>query len=236
MGTTFAPGSRETSASSTLASTLASDLREAILAGRMAPGSKLNLDELRTHFGVSLSPLREALSRLTAEGFVTVEEQRGYRVTAVSEANCKEVTRLRAEFEVLALTESIRNGDNEWEARVVGAYHWLAKVDNSTERLRNVQEWERLHRVFHHTLASACGMPLLLQFCGQLHDMFDRYRRLFLAEHPVDKDVPGEHRAMMQAALDRDARKAGNILRQHIERVGDNVLPYVIRGTASRGS
>jgi GntR family transcriptional regulator, carbon starvation induced regulator len=94
-----------------------------------------------------------------------------------------------------------------------------------------VEEWERLHRVFHHTLASACAMPLLLQFCGQLHDMFDRYRRLFLAQHPVDKDVPGEHKRLMQAALDRDTAMAAAILREHIERVGNNVLPYVIRAT-----
>ncbi|HEX2545985.1 MAG TPA: FCD domain-containing protein [Ramlibacter sp.] len=211
----------------TLASSLTAQLREAILEGRMAPGSKLNLDELRSSFGVSLSPLREALSRLGAEGFVTMEEQRGYRVAPVSESNCREVIRLRCELEVLALTESIRNGDNAWEARVVGAYHLLGKFDNSRERLQNVEEWERLHRTFHHTLASACGMPLLLQFCAQLHDMFDRYRRLFLAQKPVDQDVPGEHRAMMQAALDRDADQAAAILRQHVERVGNNVLPYV---------
>lgn len=211
----------------TLASSLTAQLREAILEGRMAPGSKLNIDELRAAFGVSLSPLREALSRLGAEGFVTVEEQRGYRVAPVSEANCREVIRLRSEFEVLALTESIRLGDNEWESRVVGAYHLLGKFDNTRERLKNVDEWERLHRTFHHTLASACAMPMLLQFCAQLHDMFDRYRRLFLALKPPDKDVPGEHRAMMQAALDRDADKAAAILRNHIQRTGNNVLPYV---------
>jgi GntR family transcriptional regulator, carbon starvation induced regulator len=220
-------------AGSTLASSLAAQLREAILEGRMAPGSKLNLDELRARFGVSLSPLREALSRLGAEGFVTAEEQRGYRVAPVSPANCREVIRLRCEFEVLALTESIRHGDNPWEARVVGAYHMLGKFDGK-ERLQNVDEWERLHRIFHHTLASACGMPLLLQFCGSLHDMFDRYRRLFLAQQPLDQDVPGEHKAMMQAALDRDADKAAAILRGHIDRVGANVLHYVERSDGPR--
>lgn len=217
------------SSGGTLASSLTAQLREAILEGRMPPGSKLNLDELRASFGVSLSPLREALSRLGAEGFVTMEEQRGYRVAPVSAANCREVIRLRCEFEVLALAESIRKGDNAWEARVVGAYHLLGKFDNSRERLQNVEEWERLHRTFHHTLASACEMPLLLQFCGSLHDMFDRYRRLFLANRPLDKDVPAEHKSMMQAALDRDAKKATGILRQHIERVGANVLRYVER-------
>lgn len=213
----------------TLAATLTAQLRDAILEGRMAPGSKLNLDEIRTAFGVSLSPLREALSRLGAEGFVTSEEQRGFRVAPVSEANCREVIRLRCEFEVLALTESIRRGDAEWEARVVAASYLLGKFDGRRERLQDVAEWERLHRAFHHTLASACGMPLLLQFCGQLHDMFDRYRGLFLAEKPVDKDVPGEHRAIVQAALDRKPGEAAAILRRHIERVGDNVLPCVER-------
>lgn len=231
----IAPVQAVPAAGGTLASALGSRLREAILAGSIPPGSKLNLDELRVNYGVSLSPLREALSRLGGEGFVTLEEQRGYRVAPVSEANCREVIRLRTEFEALALTESIRLGDNDWEARIVGAHHVLAKFDNRRERLHNPHEWERAHRAFHDTLACACGMPLLLQFCASLHDMFDRYRRLFLAKHPVDKDVAGEHEAMLQAALHRDAKKATAILRRHIERVGANVLPYVARAQRAQG-
>jgi GntR family carbon starvation induced transcriptional regulator len=223
---------REAPTGGTLAFTLSAHLRDDILAGRMAPGSKLNLDELRAGFGVSLSPLREALSRLAAEGFVTSEEQRGYRVAPVSADNLREVLRLRSELEVLAITESIRNGDNAWEARVVSSYYLLSKLDDTTRRMQNLQEWERLHRQFHETLSSACGMPMLVQFCEQLHDKFDRYRRIFLHNRPADERVPKEHTALMQAALARDEKAATEIVREHVGRVGRNLLDYVERAAA----
>jgi len=217
----------------TLASTLTAQLREAILDGRMAPGEKLHLDELRTSYGVSLSPLREALSRLGAEGLVQMEDQRGYRVAPVSEANCREVIRLRAEMESLALAESMRLGDDEWEASVVAAFHRLSKYDNPAQRKANLPEWERLHRAFHLSLMSACAMPLLLQFCSSLHDLSDRYRRLFIAKHVADKNVPNEHKTIMEAALARDQKKATGLLREHIERTGQrNVLPMVVAAQA----
>ena len=82
----------------TLASGIANHLRTLIAGGEILPGEKLRLDELRAKFGVSLCPLREALSRLGADGFVAVMvNQRGYRVAPVSENNLVEFTRLRAD-------------------------------------------------------------------------------------------------------------------------------------------
>ena len=81
--------------SQTLSNSIAEKLRENIVSGKMSPGSKLRLDELRGVFGVSLSPLREALSRLCAEGYVAAEGQRGYKVAPTSPANLTEITRLR---------------------------------------------------------------------------------------------------------------------------------------------
>ena len=69
----------------TLSTSIASTLRAAISNGELEPGRKLRLDDLRATFGVSLSPLREALSRLSAEGFVVMEDQRGYSVAPISE-------------------------------------------------------------------------------------------------------------------------------------------------------
>src|SRR3712207_9157065 len=91
----------------TIASRVSHEIRQAILRGDMKPGSKINLDRLRTAYDISLSPLREALSRLVADGLVELEDLRGYRVAPVSTSNLAEVTRLRVEFESLALKHSI---------------------------------------------------------------------------------------------------------------------------------
>lgn len=222
--------------SQTLASNVASLLRERIASGEFAPGSKLRLDELRALFGISLSPLREALSRLCAEGFVATEDQRGYRVVPVSPRNLNEVTRLRSEFESFALRESIRLGDDEWESQVVASLHRLNKLERGAQAEgAGVSQWEQFHCVFHRQLVSACQLPLLLHFCSTLHDLNDRYRRIFLSDNPIDRDVRKEHEEICRATTERRADEACQLLRSHIERTGANVLRALIQKQEEAG-
>lgn len=208
-------------AGTSLTASLAIQIRAAILQGTYAPGEKLRLDDLRQYYSVSLSPLREALTRLAAEGLIQITDQRGYRVAPVSVDNLLEVTTLRSQMEVMALKESIRRGDESWEDALAAAYYRLARLEKDGER---GPDWEKAHRTFHLTLFSACGMPLLLRFCGTLHDLSDRYRRLFLTRHAPDGNVPAEHKAIFDAAMARDETLAAQILAQHIQRTGRNVM------------
>lgn len=223
-------------AGQTLSTTIAATLRSAISNGKFAPGCKLRLDELRATFGVSLSPLREALSRLAAEGFVHMEDQRGYRVAPVSEENLLEVTKLRCVVEPFALRESIEQGDDRWEGSVVASLYRLNKLER-VDAPSEQDAWEVAHRELHDRLISACRMPLLLQFSATLHDLSDRYRRLFLTARPLDRAVRREHADICEAALERDADRACRILREHIERTGSNIRKAVVRnegGTYNR--
>jgi DNA-binding GntR family transcriptional regulator len=215
---------------SSLTASVAIQVRAAILQGAYAPGSKLRLDDLRREYGVSLSPLREALTRLAAEGLVQITDQRGYRVAPVSAENLVEVTKLRTQLEVMALTESLAKGDDHWEDSLVAAHHRLNRLERDGTR---GEGWEKAHRAFHLTLFAACGMPLLLRFCGTLHDLSDRYRRLFLVRHAPDANVPGEHQAIFDAAMARDARRAAEILTRHLERTGHNVMAILSEAQAA---
>ncbi|MGI4814307.1 MAG: GntR family transcriptional regulator [Janthinobacterium lividum] len=213
----------------TLATGIAGRLRALITSGEIAPGEKLRLDELRTTFGVSLSPLREALSRLSADGFVVMEDHRGYRVAPVSENNLLEVTKLRIEIESFALREAIALGDDQWESEVVASQYRLRKLEKNEPGDDRLVEWEAAHRELHQKLLSACKMPLLLSFCVTLHDLSDRYRRLFLEDHPIDRDVSDEHSRIVRATLDGKADEACELLRQHIARTGKNVLSALMQ-------
>jgi DNA-binding GntR family transcriptional regulator len=206
----------------TLAAALATQLRQAIIGGRFRPGARLRLDELRSEFGVSLSPLREALMGLGAERLVEVEAQRGFRIPHVSENGLTEITRLRIEFEGLALREAISRGDIGWESAIAGALHRLRRTGRAPSG-DGLEEWESAHRAFHMSLLAACEMPLLLNFCSVLHDHSDRYRRLFLQTHAGDRDVPGEHERIAELTMARKADQACDLLRQHIGRTGENV-------------
>ncbi len=222
------PISPRTPDSEVLSTSVADHLRAAITRGDVVPGAKLRLEHLRESFGVSHSPLREALSRLVAEGFVVAESQRGFRAAPVSAENLREVTALRLVLEPMALRESIQRGDEAWETRVAGALYQLKKHSlhhTKSASVEDIEHWEGVHRHFHLTLLSACAMPLLVQFCTTLHDLSDRYRRLFLqSRHPRDRLVPGEHELMAETALARQGEEASALLATHIQRISAQVL------------
>lgn len=221
----LAPASpRDAPAAATLASTICDRIRTEVLAGRRKPNSKIRLEELKAEFGVSWSPIREAVSRLVAEGLILAQEQRGYRVAPASRTDLAEVLRLRVLLESMALRTSIEKGDDAWEADVLAAHHRLTKYESRRESAIEKEHWETWHRTFHDALIRACESPILLQFCHMLHDMNDRYRRIFLAAHKFDRDVGSEHRAISDAALSRDPKTACALLEAHIERTGRNIL------------
>lgn len=209
---------------SSLADQISSRVRTEILSGTRAPQARIRLEELKSEFNVSWSPLREALSRLVAEGLVQTDESRGYRVAPVSRAEMSDITRMRRTLESMALRAAIEKGDDAWEADVLAAHHRLTKLEAKRQRREDLDQWEEWHRNYHEALTRACGSPLLLQFCAQLHDQFARYRKLFLAAHPFDRSVAVEHRKLTEAALARDADKACSVIETHIERTGRNIL------------
>ncbi len=215
-------GAAKEGTNKTLTAALASQLRQAIIAGRFQPGARLRLDDLRSQFGVSLSPLREALTGLGAERLVDIEAQRGFRIPPVSESALKEITSLRVELETIALRSSIEKGDIDWETGLAGALHRLLRTGRASSG-PGMEDWEKAHRAFHMSLLAACDMPLLLNFCSVLHDHSDRYRRMFLKTHAGDRDVPSEHQRIAELAMERNADEACTLLRQHIARTGENV-------------
>ena len=210
-------------AAKTMSTTLVTRIRASIMRGDLMPGTKLNLDRMRESFGVSLSPLREALCRLESDGLVTVMDQRGYRVTPVSESNLAEIIALRVNLECTALKEAMLHGDVAWEGRILATLHQLSRCKGGSRSAAEQEAWEAAHRAFHSELISACGMPLLRQFCATLHDQSDRYRRIFLKKHKPDRNVPKEHAAIAEAVIERRARDAMQMLRDHVERTGRNV-------------
>ena len=109
-----------------LTSAVLAHVRAEILSCRLKPGEKVLISLLARRLGVSLSAVREALSRLAAEGLVRAEDQRGFRVTPVSIEDLRDITRTRVDLEGLALRRAIELGDARWEERVRAAHDGLA--------------------------------------------------------------------------------------------------------------
>ena len=116
---------------------------------------------------------------------------------------------------------AIENGDRTWEDAVGLAFLHLQRLSGPRKRpkFHDNEQWEQQHRRFHEALLGACGSPILLRYCGQLHDRNIRYRNLAGSAYPA-RDVLQEHEALMRATLDRDVEKATSFLTAHYARTG----------------
>lgn len=211
--------------SRTLSNEVFERLRADILSTSLPPGTKLRFDDLRETYGVGLSPLREALSRLAETRLVVATGQRGFRVPSASAHNILDIAMVRKEVEGLALRLSIKYGDDAWEARVVAARHKVALLEKAGKKVAEV-EWENRHREFHYTLVSACQSECLLHLHGFLCDQFDRYRRLSAQSRLPNSPRSLIHQRMLEAALGRNADMAVKLLREHI----DDATKLIING------
>lgn len=198
----------------TLTDTAYQQLREDIVHGTFHPGDKLRIEHLKRTYDMGATPLREALYRLSADGFVQVQGQRGFRVADMSMEDLQDITELRVMLEGMALAQSVENSDDQWESRVVAAFHHLTKAENQAEP--DIQEWEVRNREFHLALVSCCHSPWLMRFHEILYDQHKRYRNLARIERGSRRNVHAEHTAICDAALakDVDALRAAN--EQHI--------------------
>jgi GntR family carbon starvation induced transcriptional regulator len=211
--------SLETPTSSTLTETLRERLRQDIILGALPPGSKLKLEALSRRYDVSVNTLRETLSRLSADGLVVAEEQKGFAVLPVSAEDLREITEMRQLLECHALRLSLANADLDWEARVIAAYHKLSRsetlVEDDPERYG--VDWERYNREFHEMLISNCRSRWLLLYRRSMYDHSLRYRMLSLKTKPFPRSQSTkEHRLILDAALARDVDRCVGLLAAHI--------------------
>jgi len=210
-----------------MASQLTDSVRDDIVNGKFAPGTRLNLNDLSKHYSAGVNPLREALSRLSTTGFITAEDQRGFRVSEISRKQLIDTQRIRIELECMALRESIANGNVSWESEIVAAHHRMSRVQSTPEgeRLSLDTDWETCHYEFHVALLSACDSQWLLFFIKTLFECSTRYRKaLLLSARPIKRNVANEHQNLMNAVLGKDADKACALLTAHFNETTNLIL------------
>jgi DNA-binding GntR family transcriptional regulator len=200
-------------------------LRRDVILGALKPGEKLRIEDLRARYGLGATPLREALSRLSAIGLVEATAQRGFRVSRVSVEDLDDVTACRIRLETELLRDSIAHGGDAWEARVAGAFHTLAKMEKRGLALdaETFSRWEALNRAFHEALVSAASSRWNVRFREMIYDHHERYRRISHLVGNRSIDVRREHAQICEAALARDADAACRVAELHVRRTGDAI-------------
>lgn len=218
----------------TFASVAYARLRGEIISGMFAGGEKLRVRQLCERLGFGISPVREALNRLSSDGFVVQSDLQGFRVAALSLDDLQELTRTRAWLNERALRESIARGDRAWEEAIVVSHHRLSRTrrwlgDEASDGVN--PDWEAAHRAFHTSLIAGCQSRWLIGYCEQLFDMADRYRHMSRTATARRTRGPDEHRLIMEATVSRDADLAVSRLIEHFQKTAQHCMAAFASGS-----
>lgn len=222
-------GDASAGAPRSLAAKITKQIRDDVVTCRLLPGEKVHIGKLRDRFDVSLSAVREGLSRLVAEGLIVAEDQRGFRVAPVSVADLIDLWNVRSYVETLALSESIKHGDTDWEAGCLAAYHKLSKCqpfENEVDAILT-HDWRSHHEIFHRSLVSGCASPWTLMVRDLLCEQAERYRNL--AALHMQRSPSGradEHKDILDAVLARDVDKAVRIYSLHLQNTQQALIDF----------
>lgn len=192
---------------------VADELRERILAGRLAPGARIIQDELADELNTSRLPVREALRILESRGLVTLRANQGAWVTSMDVRECELSYKIRERLEPLLLAESApRLSDEDIDA--------MAALQDRIEASADVEEFLVLDRRLHWAVYQHHNAGDLAAMVNRLWDTTQHYRRAFsrLAGAQRSWIINGEHRLLIQALRDRDHESAERILELHIRR------------------
>jgi len=203
-----------------LAGQIARTLAERIVAGTIAPGTRLRQDHIAAEFRASHVPVREAFRRLEAQGLVQSEPRRGVRVPPLDPRLIVEVTEMRAALETLALRHAFaRLG----AAEIAVAQQAIAAGEGSDD----LRVWEAANCRFHKALIAPCAMPRLIASIDDLHRASARF--LFATWRELDWQPRSdrEHRAILKAVEDKDQDAACKLLEAHIREAGQALVKRV---------
>lgn len=209
------------------ASSLAGDVYEAIFAQLMslkiAPGSRITVDNLVKEFGVSHTPIREALGRLEGEGLVLKAHLIGYSAAPqISQQRFNELYELRLLLEPDAAGKAAASMDDVKLAILREAAGVMGRRDGSDERIR-YSTFARQDAVFHDKIMSFAGNELIRQTLSFQHTHFHIFRLMFHAR--VTEEALDEHEAIIEAFARAEPAAARKAMRDHIEHSRDRLRP-----------
>lgn len=202
-------------------------LKQEIIHGVHAPGTRLVIDELSARLEVSQIPIREAIQQLEADGFITTEPYVGARITKIDAALVFEVFALLESYETICSRKACYCASEEDLATLTMMISEMDHLIDDTEK------WSEKNKAFHLFICDCANTPLVHKMMEKLFDHWDRLRLHYL------KDVSGqrthvaqaEHHQLIEALRERNADKVEKIIHSH----NQSALQSYIRHLESQG-
>jgi DNA-binding GntR family transcriptional regulator len=204
-------------------------LRQEIYGGTYPPGARLRQGALATRFGVSTTPVREALSALQAEGLVTVDPHRGAVVVQPTPDDVRESFAIREVLETLALESAIPVIS---EAELDQLQGYIAEMQG----VSTYDEWALLNETFHRELYEASRRRRLCDLIESLRVSSQHFIHLALSGRVPGPEVDAEHQAILDACRSRNIQAARAALHRHIEHTGQRTLEHLSAPATADGA
>jgi DNA-binding GntR family transcriptional regulator len=198
-----------------LRETVTQVLRAAIISGEMAPGEVYSAPALGARFGVSATPVREAMVDLSREGLVETVPNKGFRVTAVSDADLDDIAALR----MLIEPPTVRQVTPRIPAAAIPALRELGRAIVDNAAAGDLVAYTEADRRFHLAILEYSSNPRLVSLVSDLRS----HTRLYGLSGMVDRGTlagsAAEHLELVDLIAARDAQAAGDLMERHIGRV-----------------
>ncbi|MDD5298419.1 MAG: GntR family transcriptional regulator [Rhodocyclaceae bacterium] len=198
-------------------------IEERIATGAYPPGQRLDETELATEFGVSRTPIREALIQLNSAGLVVMRPRRGALVASIEPRRLCEMFELMAELEAMCGRLAARRLSPAEQERLLAAH-------GACEQARNAGDpdaYFRLNEQFHQSIYGASHNEFLAEQALQLHRRLRPYRRLQLRVRDRLKVSFSEHDAVVRAIVAGEGDRAAELLRSHVVVQGERFADLI---------
>jgi DNA-binding GntR family transcriptional regulator len=185
-------------------------LREAIISGAIAPGTRLVLTDVAKELNVSVTPVREAMRDLATDGLIQLDAYRGAIVRTISMTEAREVFEMRVLLEPEAARRAARNlSDSQLDE--------LSAIQAEMNDMEDIGRWVELNRRLHHTINAAAGSHLLAQTLERLEETTTAYVALTMRAGTDDvARANTQHHDLIAALRERDGDWAADEVRRHL--------------------
>lgn len=185
-------------------------IKNAIRHGFYPSGMRLIPASLAAEFGVSRMPVRQALRKLTVEGFVSSLPNRRLVVSKIDLAAMREIFEMRAVLEGLAIRLALENMNPDYKKILVN------NLEIMERHMGNPACWNVLHRKFHEDIYHHCGSQMLLQQIFNLLTLVEPYMRMWISDTVFQQHALLGHREIIAAINNKPAEICEQVMRKHI--------------------
>lgn len=196
------------------------ELKQQILIGAIAPGTRMMEVELAEDMGVSRTPVREAIRKLEKEGLVIIEPRRGAYASDISIKDMLDVLEVRQDLEGMAASMAARKVTEDEKL----AFSQANNDYKEAVKKGNTEEIIKCDEKFHQLIVSYSGNKVLMQLLSQVQELALRFRYIYYNDFSRYVNMPMEHEEIEQAILSGDIEKAKIVAEDHVYRLRKFVM------------